>query len=424
MTDGSYGKEQFEAGLAALGPISSFSVGELGGTNTWPDPVLLSDALGRSAFVLLQQRADYDIDAALIKGNATRPVRYTADEHGIQVAADAHILSLQNPYSITAYFPEASDGRGDAAHYVAPETELNLLEASRCITEQEARDLIADTAIPLGGELFVSRPEAEASHYAYYSSRRMSPLSVERHALLGAPFVQTCVDLCTTEGVFDLLDPVSVARQDFLNRLAYTGPATIKGVQRDLPAYKLDANNTLLRLSGIASTHAAFAPEDKGFFTYSYTNRRAWGLTDLIGMIRAKENKQEGAPLPLMHGLSIREALDRGLIDSGTFVYSEVPATSIVYKALVDGPDTEYFQNLRRELGPAFNQEERLITQARIKAQKVWQAILMGQGSIEPIVTGLEEVATYTGMREQKGVTVEIGGGSFVVSGGGKIIIH
>ncbi|HZM64045.1 MAG TPA: hypothetical protein VFB59_02835 [Candidatus Saccharimonadales bacterium] len=420
-----YLKPDFEADLLALGEVRSVLPSELQQIDDDPGrPVVLTDALGSNAIVLFQGRPDIDFDKTVRTGNATRPTKHTIVDNGMHTTAASHTVNLPNPYSVLAYFPDAADGKGDASFYTMPEFNLTLPDVSRYITEQEARDLIAETAIPLPGGLFVSRPEAEAAHYAYHEGKSMAPMHVEDYAPNEVPLIKISVDPLTTEGSFTLLDAPSVTRGNVLQRLSYTGHAAMTGVMRNLPVYKHGDNNSIMQLVDIAPSTIDHTVDDD-VFVYGYIDRKAFTYDDLIRMIRTKEGiPQEGALPPFKRSIGVHRALESGLVSPDSLVYAPTATTPILYKALTDGPDTPYFRNLRRELGPAFGQESDLIAKARSLAHDSWRAALASRVKVEPIATGLEQVATSAGIRRQREATITVTGGIAYIAFDGRIVIH
>ncbi len=420
-----YLKPHFEADLLALGEVRSIVSRELQQIDDEPGrPVVLADALGSSAVVLFQERPDFDFDETLRVRNARRSTERKIDNDGIHTTAASHTVSLPNPYSLLAYFPGAADGKGDASFYTMPQFNFTLPDASRYVTEQEAKDLIAETAISLPGGLFVSRPEAEAVHYAYHAGKSMAPMHVEDYAPNEVPLVKMSVDPFTNEGSFKLLDAPYVARGSVIQRLSYTGRAAMTGVMKTLPVYTHGEGNSIMQLTDIVPGKVDHA-EDDGVFTYGYINRRAYSYDDLIRMMQVKEGTSGRRALPSFErSVGVHQALELGLISSDSLVYAPASATTILYKAVTEGPDTPYFQNLRRELGPAFDQESDLIVRARSLAHDAWRAALASQVKVEPIATGLEQAAAYAGIRRQKETTITVRGGNVYVAGDGSIVIH
>jgi hypothetical protein len=424
MTHPPYSKAAFEADLLALGKVRHLPPQELHRIDEQPGRhAVLTNALGHNAVVLFQEQPKHNFDEAVRTGNASRPLAYNLDDKGIHVVAPKHALQLPNPYGLTAYFPAADNDKGDAAFYIMEDVMVPLEDVSRYITEQEASQLIIDTAIPLADGLFFSRPEAEASHHAYYLGKSMTPPGVEHHAHTQAPSVTASVDPRTTEGSFKISGSTPVTRSSIMSHLSYTGPAAITGKLGDIPVYARSEDRGLKQLSGILPGKVTFTVDNTGLFNYSYTDSTPWSFDDLLRMIRSKTLAKQ--PIPdFTQSRFLDKALERGLVNHDSLAYTPARATQILFNALTQGPDTPYFQELRRELGPAFDHESALVAQARTAAHDQWRAILAGEGRLEPVAQGLEEVANAAGIRRAMGI-VAIRNGNYVyaVTNGNIIIL-
>ena len=111
MTEVSYTKSQFASDFFACDGERLVSPDEL----TWRGESVAPNVLGAAA-LLLRERYPNTFDDAIDNGTANRPVERTIDGDRMHVVAGSHTISFPNPYALAAYYPEALDGRGDAAY--------------------------------------------------------------------------------------------------------------------------------------------------------------------------------------------------------------------------------------------------------------------------------------------------------------------
>ena len=183
-----------------------------------------------------------------------------------------------------------------------------------------------------------------------------------------------------------------------MHRIAYTGRAAVAGQFDGIETYRLGENGTLLQLTGIIPDELLVTPERGGWYNYG---SNGLGISSYSSLIRQMQQKAraEGAatPPPLKTAYRIDEALQDGVLTESDLVFREVSALPILHSALSTGPDTAYFRKLRRDVGPSFDQD-RIVAQARATGRTVWDAIIAGGVALEPVATGLEDVAYESGI--------------------------
>jgi hypothetical protein len=392
-----YDKSHFEAGLTSLGSLPSGPFNSLhaliakeGYSAAILNGIPGINALGEVA--LFGKRADYDLGAIVDITLKQLPVSCSKADGGIELAIDAAI-TIENPYALTAYYPQGNDGEGDAAYY-ALDTKLvqQIPPAMRTISEEESSERTMREAIFVGAGLFIPRSVAEQ----LYAARRPPDWSMsrdfEKFVRQQLPRVRIDINPFVAEENLHVREP-EYLNGIHINRLHFMG-STAVAFSSGL-AYRRNAQTGAIeQFNFIGPECTEFGEENPLLLQFSSTSEPIQDVKELQKIIMAQSNMGEEYTLGVH--TSLPDALSSGVIQQDHVRYSPIATVDMLYDALMAPYDTAYFSELRDALRPAVSLD--FIPELQRMALDQWLEVFEAGVPMRPVVTGLDKVADRAGI--------------------------